>query len=140
MIDAQVARTLVESWHEGWNAEDVDRIMAPFAEDVVFTSPFVSRVGPDGTSESVEGAEALRAYVTGALRRTPGIRYRVDEVHLGTDTLVLDYTVTFPDGHPDTTGADLMRIDTEGLVVEWRSHYPLAFVESRLPPPSAGRP
>ena len=138
MIDAEVARALVASWHEGWNAEDVDRIMAPFAADVVFTSPFVSRVGPDGAAEAVEGAEALRAYVTGALRRTPGIRYRVDEVHLGTDTLVLDYTVTFPDGRPDTRGADHMRIDGSGRVVEWRSHYPLAFVEARLPPPAAG--
>jgi len=136
VIDAAAARALVEHWHEGWNGEDVDRIMAPFAEDVVFTSPFVSRVGPDGTSEAVVGAAALRAYVTGALRRTPGIRYRVDEVHLGTDTLVLDYTVTFPDGRPPTTGADLMRIDADGRVVEWRSHYPIAFVEARLPPPA----
>jgi SnoaL-like domain len=136
VIDRARAERLVADWHEGWNGEDVDRIMAPFAPDVVFTSPFVARVGTDVATEGIAGRDALRAYVTGALRRTPGIRYRVDQVHLGTDTLVLDYTVTFPDGRPPTTGADLMRIDGDGQVVEWRSHYPVAFVEARLPPPA----
>jgi len=135
MIDRALAERLVADWHDGWNGEDVGRIMAPFAEDVVFTSPFVSRVGADPATDGIAGRDALRTYVTGALQRTPGIRYRIDQVHLGTDTLVLDYTVTFPDGRPPTTGADLMRIDAHGQVIEWRSHYPVAFVEARLPAP-----
>lgn len=134
MIDAARAEELVRAWHEGWNGEDVERIMAPFADTVVFTSPFVARIGGDEAVTSVVGADALRRYVAAALRRTPGIRYTVDAVHLGTDTLVLDYTVRFPDDRPDTTGADLMRIDDRGRVVEWRSHYPVTFIESRLPP------
>ena len=43
MIDADDALALARQWDEGWNGEDVARIMAPFADDVVFTSPFVAR-------------------------------------------------------------------------------------------------
>lgn len=132
MIDAAAAKVLAEHWDAGWNDADLERIMAPFRGDVVFTSPFVGRVGGDPTRTSVEGAAALREYCDAALQRTPGITYRIDAVHLGTDTLVLDYTVSFPDGRPDTTGADLMRIDDDGLVYEWRSHYPVTFVETPL--------
>jgi hypothetical protein len=132
-VTAELAGALARHWDEGWNGEDVERIMAPFADDVVFTSPFVARISGDPEVTSIVGAAALRTYVTAALRRTPGIRYTVDAVHLGTDTLVLDYTVRFPDGRPETTGADLMRVDEQGRVVEWRSHYPVAFVTAPLP-------
>lgn len=131
MIDAATAQALAEHWDAGWNGEDLDRIMAPFAARVTFTSPFVARI-TDPPVTTIEGYDALREYCAGAIRRTPGIRYRIDAVHLGTDTLVLDYTVSFPDGRPDTTGADLMRLDADGKVVEWRSHYPVAFVETPL--------
>ena len=132
MIDAAAAQALARHWDDGWNGEDLEEIMAPYADDVVFTSPFVARVSGDPAVTSIVGKEALRDYCAAALRRTPGIRYTVDAVHLGTDTVVLDYTVRFPDGRPDTTGADLMRVDDEGKVVEWRSHYPVAFVDAPL--------
>ena len=130
MIDA-AAKVLAEHWDAGWNDGDLERIMAPFRDDVVFTSPFVSRISGNADGQVV-GAAALRDYCRGALERTPGIRYRIDAVHLGTDTLILDYTVSFPDGRPDTIGADLMRLDDAGLVYEWRSHYPVTFVETPL--------
>lgn len=128
MVDEEAARELERRWDEGWNGEDVATIMSPFAADVVFTSPFVGRISGDPTVTSIVGRDALRDYVTAALRRTPGIRYTVDAVYLGTDTIVLDYTVRFPDGRPETKGADLLRVDDGGQVIEWRSHYPTAFI------------
>lgn len=132
-MDTDAATALARAWDEGWNSEDVDRIMAPFADHVVFSSAFVSRIGGDASSNEIVGADALRAYVIAALTRTPGIRYRVDQVHLGPASVVLAYTVTFPDGRPDTSGADFLRVDDAGEVVEWRSHYPVAFTTAPLP-------
>jgi hypothetical protein len=125
-VDDETAARLRRHWDEGWNGEDVETIMAPFSADIVFSSPFVSKFAGDDAITTVEGHDALRAYVDAALRRSPGIRYTVDGTHLGSDTLVLLYTVRFPDGRPDTRGADLMRIDADGLVAEWRSHYEAA--------------
>ncbi len=126
-VDEAALAALVRHWDEGWNREDVATIMAPFAADVVFSSPFVARRTGAAT---VEGYEALRAYVVDALRRTPGIRYTVDASYAGTDGIVLVYTVHLPDGS-ETTGADSMRVDDHGKVVEWRSHYSFAFARSR---------
>jgi hypothetical protein len=122
-VDDDTAERLRRHWDDGWNGEDVDTIMEPFADDIVFSSPFVSTFAGDPAVTTVEGHDALRAYVDAALRRSPGIRYSVDGTHLGSDTLVLLYTVRFPDGRPDRHGADLMRVDADGKVAEWRCHY-----------------
>lgn len=112
----------MEHWERGWNGEDVPTIMAPFARDVVFSSPFVGRLTGDLAKTTIDGYDELEAYVSGALRRTPGIRYTVDAVYFGTDTLVLTYTTRAPDGTV-RSGADSMRIDGDGRIVDWRSHY-----------------
>ena len=57
------------------------------------------------------------------VRATPGIRYTLDASYAGTDSVVLVYTVHHPDG-TDRPGADTMRLDANGQVVEWRCHYP----------------
>jgi hypothetical protein len=121
-VEAALARQLVEHWERGWNGEDVPTIMAPFAPDVVFSSPFVGRLTGDPGKTTIDGRDALEAYVSGALQRTPGIRYTVDAVYFGTDTLVLTYTTRAPDGTV-RTGADSMRVDGDGRIVDWRSHY-----------------
>jgi len=122
-VSDETADHLRRHWDDGWNQGDVTTIMAPFAEDVVFSSPFVSKFVGDPATTTIAGRDALRDYVAAALVRSPGIRYTVDGVHVGTDSLVLAYTCHFPDGRPDTAGADLMRLDRSGQVVEWRCHY-----------------
>jgi hypothetical protein len=126
-VDDTVVRELRLHWEEGWNRADLDTIMAPFAAGVVFRSPFVAKVTGDPTRTTVEGYEALRAYVADSLRRAPGIRYTVDATYTGTDSIVLLYTVHRPDG-TDTPGADTMRVDSQGKVVEWCCHYSDGFL------------
>ena len=124
MIDEEQAKELGRHWHAGWNSADVPTIMAPFAENIVFHSPFVSRY--TGGPSRIEGRDALQSYVTDALQRRPGIRYTLDATYVSTDSLVLVYTVHLPEGM-DQPGADSMRVDEVGKVVEWRSHYNMSF-------------
>ncbi|HEY8527665.1 MAG TPA: nuclear transport factor 2 family protein [Acidimicrobiales bacterium] len=126
MIDEALAGELARHWDEGWNGYDLETIMAPFAEDVVFSSPFVARATGDRAKTTIEGREALRAYIAGALERAPGIRYTLDATYAGTESVVLVYTCHLPDG-TDKPGADSMRVDDAGQVVEWRCHYTPAF-------------
>ncbi len=109
----------------GWNEGDVDTIMAPFAPEVTFSSPYVPRYTDDPDRTTIEGNDALREYVAGALRRSPGIRYTLDATYVGTDGIVLVYRCHYPDpDRPDMAGADSMRLDRSGRVVDWRCHYP----------------
>ena len=63
---------LAHEWIEAWNRHDLDAIMAHYADDVVFTSPFVTVLAkePSGTLRS---ASELRAY--SATRWRPFRRY-----------------------------------------------------------------
>lgn len=122
MLDDDDVAALVRHWDDGWNGGDVDVIMAPFAEGVVFTSPGVAKVTGDPSRGSVEGADALRSYVVDALARSGDVRYTVERALAGVDSVVLVYTCHLPDGS-DRPGADLLRVDGSGKVVEWCCHY-----------------
>jgi hypothetical protein len=122
VLDDATVHMLAHHWEDGWNRGDLETIMAPFARDVVFSSPGVSMMTGDPAKTTIEGADALRAYIDGALRRTRGIRYSLQATYAGTDSVVLVYTCGFPDG-AQKPGADLMRVDRDCMVVEWRCHY-----------------
>ena len=122
VLDDATVEVLARSWEDGWNRGDLETIMAPFAADVVFSSPGVSMMTGDPAKTMIEGADALRAYVDAALRRTRGIRYSLQATYAGIDSVVLVYTCGLPDG-AQKPGADLMRVDSDGRVVEWRCHY-----------------
>jgi hypothetical protein len=125
MLDEATVRRLEHHWLEGWNGEDLDLIMAPYADDVVFSSPFVTRISGDPAVDTIEGKQALADYVDAALRRTPGIRYTLDATYVGTDAILILYTASLPDGSTKT-GADTMRLDGDGQIVDWRCHYTAA--------------
>jgi hypothetical protein len=122
VIEEGVVAGIARHWDEGWNRADVEVIMAPFADDVVFASPFLPRLIGDPLQRTIDGADALRHYVIDALARAGDVRYTLHQALAGTDTVVLVYTCHLPDGS-DKPGADLLRVGEDGKVVEWRCHY-----------------
>ena len=123
MLDEATARRLGKHWEDSWNAQDLDLIMAPMGKEISFSSPFVSKLGRDPNAWTVRGYDEVRAYMAESLRRVTGITYRLDTTYMGADTVVLAYTFRLPDG-TEKTGADSMRLDADGKVVDWRSQYP----------------
>lgn len=122
VLGDDVVAALVRHWDHGWNGGDVDVIMAPFADEVVFASPGIATITGDPDRRSIDGAAALRRYVADALARAGDVRYTVERALVGTDTVVLVYACHLPDGSTKP-GADLFRVDGAGKVVEWRCHY-----------------
>jgi hypothetical protein len=124
VVDAATVRALGKHWEEGWNGEDVDTIVAPFAVDVLFSSPYVSRISGDRSLSTIQGLSAVRQYVTDSfVRATRNIKYTLDASYAGTDTVVLCYTVHHPT-LGERRGIDTMRLGADGKVVEWRCQYP----------------
>jgi len=88
-MDLDDAYRFAGDWVDAWNAHDLDRVIALFADDVVFRSPVAARLlGNDGT---VRGAAALRAYWAEALRRRPDLHFEVRAVYAGVDTVVIRF-------------------------------------------------
>jgi SnoaL-like domain len=90
MFTAADSDELARRWIEAWNDHDLDRIIAHYTDDVVFSSPFIQKIGasPSGT---VRGREALRAYFKTALDTYPALTFRLRAVFRGIDTVTLLY-------------------------------------------------
>lgn len=82
--------TFAAQWCADWNAHDLDRILAHFADDIVFTSPVAASLVPDSGGRIV-GKPALRAYWEEGLRRIPDLHFTIEHVFGGVDTLVIQY-------------------------------------------------
>ncbi len=77
-------------WCAAWNAHDLDRVLALFHDDVVFSSPLAAAMLPD-TAGRIEGKAALRTYWTEGLRRIPDLHFTIEAVFEGVETLVIQY-------------------------------------------------
>ena len=84
------AIAFTEQWLAAWNSHDVESVLKRFHEDVVFTSPLAAELFPE-TAGLVRGKAELRRYWTRALERTPDLRFVVEGVYQGIDTLVIAY-------------------------------------------------
>jgi hypothetical protein len=125
MIDDATVERLKRSWEDGWKAYDRETIVAPFGDNIVFTSPFVSRLTGDPEQTTITGYAAMRSYTADSLRRVPGMSITLDSTYVGTDSVVLMHTIRLPDG-THVSGADFMRVDEDGKVVDYRSHFTIS--------------
>ncbi|MCK9931784.1 nuclear transport factor 2 family protein [Frankia sp. Mgl5] len=122
MLDDGIVTALQRHWEDGFNGYDVDVVMGAVAQDVVFSSPFVPRLTGDPRKVTIEGYAPFREYIADSMRRVPDIRYSVDAAYVSTQTVIFVYSCHFSDGQV-RTGADSIRVDDEGKIVEWRCHY-----------------
>ena len=90
MLTSAEGHALARHWIEAWNDHDLERILAHYAHDVVFSSPFVQKIGasPSGT---IVGTNALRAYFTAALATYPTLTFRLHAVFRGVESVTLLY-------------------------------------------------
>jgi len=79
-----------EEWCAAWSAHDVERVLAHFHDDAVFTSPLAAQRIP-GSGGTVKGKAALRAYWTGGVRAVPNLHFTVEGVLGGVDMVTILY-------------------------------------------------
>jgi ketosteroid isomerase-like protein len=89
-MDTEFAVRFAEEWQDAWNAHDVERLLAHYADDVVFQSPYIVHRFHDPFGE-VRGKEALRNYWQTGLEQQTDLRFKVDDVRVAVDTLVINY-------------------------------------------------
>jgi ketosteroid isomerase-like protein len=116
-MDKEQAQRLAEEWYAAWNAHDLDRILAHYSDEVVFTSPFAVEIAghPYGR---LEGKAALRDYFSAALERFPDLHFEPIALMVGLDSVVLHYRSVM-----DLPAAELMVLGDDGLVAEVVAHY-----------------
>lgn len=113
------AAAFSERWARNWNAHDLEAVLADFHDDVVFTSPVAAKLFPE-TSGVVRGKAALRQYWTEAVARIPDLRFAVEGVYHGIDTLVIAYR------NQNGEAASEVLTFRDGAVIEGHGTYRLA--------------
>ena len=83
------ARAFAHDWIDAWNAHDLDRILAHYADEVQLTSPIARRFG-DG-SGVIRGKSALGEYFRQGLQTYPDLRFDFLDVLWGLETIVMRY-------------------------------------------------
>ncbi len=109
-----------KSYYAAWNARDVDSIMALYAEDIEFSSPYIAALGfsPDGV---IAGKVMLRAYVERALDRSPALTFTPEAVLVGARGHALLYR-----NHRGERVAEVHELDSSGLIVRADAVYETA--------------
>jgi len=112
----RLGETFASEWLEAWNSHDLDRILAHYGDDVIFTSPFVEELTgrDDGT---LFGKEELRDYFSRALASFPDLEFGDLEVYAGATSVCLVYRSV-----RDLRAAEVMLLDN-GVVTRVFAHY-----------------
>ena len=118
-------------WIAAWNAHDLERILALYADDAELVSPFVSRL--TGRSDgSLRGKAALRDDFARGLKASPMSRFEFIRLYPGVRSCVLEYRSV-----NGLRAAETMKFDSQGKVRRVLAHY--TEDSSGEPVPSHGR-
>ncbi|HVO53494.1 MAG TPA: nuclear transport factor 2 family protein [Solirubrobacterales bacterium] len=116
-VTAAEADQFAREWIAAWNSHDLERILSHYAEDVVFTSPFiVAIVGREDAT--VRGHEALRDYFTRGLGVYPDLHFVHHETLAGAASVAVRYTSV-----GGREAVEVMELDGDGLVCCVTAHY-----------------
>lgn len=104
-------------WLAAWNAHDLERILAHYAEDVEFRSPFIPKLtGKAG--DVLQGKPALRDYFARGLTAFPELRFGFLRLYSGERSCVLEYKSV-----NGLRAAECMEFDSAGTVRRAQAHY-----------------
>jgi ketosteroid isomerase-like protein len=117
VVDEAVAQQLARSWYAAWNANDLERILGLYADDVELTSPLVSALTGKADGKLV-GKAAVREYFAAGLERYPGLRFEPRELFVGVDSLVLRYVSA-----NGRLAAEVVSLNAEGKISRYSAHY-----------------
>ena len=111
------AWNLANHWVEAWNSHDLDMIMTHYEDAVELTSPAAAQLfgTPDG---KVVGKANLRAYFQRGLETYPELRFRLEDVLWGVNTVIFYFT-----NQKGTHTAEFMELSATGKVARVVANY-----------------
>jgi predicted ester cyclase len=111
------AWSLANHWVAAWNAHDLDLIMTHYEDAIELTSPVAAQL-LSVAGGKVVGKANLRAYFQRGLEAYPELRFRLEDVLWGVNSVVLYYT-----NQKGTHTGEFMELSATGKVVRVVAHY-----------------
>ncbi len=117
MLDARTADAFATEWIAAWNSHDLARILAHYADDFEFSSPFIVEIVGE-PSGRLTGTAAVGAYWAQALARRPDLHFELTAVLRGMRSLVIHYR-----RHDGRLAAEFFELGADGKVARSVAHY-----------------
>lgn len=111
------ALAYAREWVAAWNAHDLGRILAHYADGFEMTSPYITSIAgePSGT---LRGKEAVGACWRPAPERFADLRFETTGVLVGVGSVAICYN-----GVRGGRACEVLSSDAEGRVVRAVAHY-----------------
>jgi predicted ester cyclase len=116
-VTRDVAVNLAKLWVGAWNAHDLDLIMTHYEDAVELTSPVAAQL-LGSTDGKVVGKPNLRAYFQRGLDAYPELRFHLEDVLWGMNSVVLYYT-----NQKGTRTAEFMELSALGKATRVVANY-----------------
>jgi ketosteroid isomerase-like protein len=116
MIDADHARRFAVEWIDAWNAHDLERILAHYADDFEMASPVIAQVAGE-PSGVLRGKANVAAYWKKALALMPDLHFTLERVLAGAESVAIAYR-----GHRGAS-VEVFWFGADGRVVRAAAHY-----------------
>ena len=111
------AWSLANHWVAAWNAHDLELIMTHYDDAIELTSPVAAQLF--GTSGGkVVGKASLRTYFQRGLEAYPELRFHLEDVLWGVNSVVLYYT-----NQKGSRTGEFMELSAIGKVARVVAHY-----------------
>ena len=108
---------LGRTWVEAWNARDLERVLTLYDEAAVMTSDRIPALGFDA-SGTVRGKDNLRAYWGKALGLLPGLHFKLIDVFVSPDSVVVFY-----ENERGKKICEYLRVNEAGLIVQGSANH-----------------
>jgi len=109
--------TLGRNWIAAWNAHDLDRVLALYADDFEMTSDRIPALGFDA-SGTLRGKENVRAYWSKALTLIPNLHFELIDTYVSPDSVVVFYQ-----NERGKRICEYLRVDAEGKITQGSANH-----------------
>jgi ketosteroid isomerase-like protein len=116
MIDPEFARRFASEWIAAWNAHDLERVLAHYADDFEMASPVIVQIAGE-PSGVLRGKTNVAAYWRQALARMPNLHFTLERVLVGAESVAIAYR-----GHRGAS-VETFWFGADGKVVRAAAHY-----------------
>jgi ketosteroid isomerase-like protein len=103
---------LGHEWIAAWNARDLERVLALYAEDFEMTSVHIHAMGFDA-SGTLRGKARVRDYWATALDRLPDLHFELIDLFVSPDSLVVFYQ-----NERANKMCEYLRLDAHGKIAQ----------------------
>ena len=116
MMSPTFALDFAQDWIESWNAHDLERILAHYADDFEMSSPVIAEImhEPSGT---LRGKDVIRTYWAQALAQHPDLRFELMHVFAGASSATIVYR------GPRGLSAEVFWFNADNMVSRAAAHY-----------------